>query len=560
MSETIRSGGVAGLENDLSGRQLGDYRLLRRLGSGGMAEVYLAEQCSLRRQVALKVLKRELAKDESYVRRFHHEAQAAAALVHANIVQIHEVACVDGIHYIVQEYVAGVNLRELCARKGPLEVRLAASILRQVTAALVKAAEQGIVHRDIKPENILLTKAGEVKVADFGLARITGAADSLNLTQTGMTMGTPLYMSPEQVEGKELDPRSDIYSLGVTAYQMFSGAPPFRGETAVSVAVQHVRSQPEPLAERRPDLPLELCAVVHKMLAKKPADRYPNARELLRELRSVSTGKPVEDASTIITAAQPVASLAPRPALTQPAVSETTQRLSVLMHTQTLAVRRRRHWWQWVAAAAVAAFIVGALGAWLRRQPFLLDAPAAETTATTIERRDSALEQYLYAVQLGTEAGWKSVGRYFPNDKKYLPRAQQQLAELYLQQDNFAAALKIFQDFAHADEVERSYRAFGLAGECVAYSLLGKQKESSTASGQLATLAGGLQPAKLEPLMDRQLVRLVGFAVRKNRQALDKQTTSDWDKWLDTHFHDDAPSSGQSPAGSPIPAPPSTSK
>jgi hypothetical protein len=200
--------------------------------------------------------------------------------------------------------------------------------------------------------------------------------------------------------------------------------------------------------------------------------------------------------------------------------------------------------------------MLGALGAWVRRQPFLLDAPTAESASDTIERRASALEQYLYAVQLGSEAGWKSVGRYFPNDKKYLPRAQQQLAELYLQQDNYDAALKIFQDFAHADDVERTYRAFGLAGECVAYSLLGKQKESSAASTQLSLLAGGLQPAKLEPLMDRQLVRLVGYAVRKNRQALDKQTTSEWDKWLDTHFHEDTMTPSQSSPASSAPQSP----
>ena len=217
-----------------------------------MADVYLAEQSSLRRQVAFKVLKRELAKDDVYVRRFHMEAQAAAALVHAHIVQIHEVGCASGIHYIAQEYVAGQNLRELLGRRGQVDVKLVVSVLRQTASALAKAADQGIIHRDIKPENILLTKAGEVKVADFGLARITGNGDSMNLTQTGMTMGTPLYMSPEQVEGRALDPRSDIYSLGVTCYHMLAGEPPFRGETALSVAVQHVKTSPDRLENRRP--------------------------------------------------------------------------------------------------------------------------------------------------------------------------------------------------------------------------------------------------------------------------------------------------------------------
>ncbi|HEY2838529.1 MAG TPA: protein kinase, partial [Pirellulales bacterium] len=159
---------------DLSGRQLDDYSLIRRLARGAMAEVYLANQHSLRRSVAVKVLKAELAKDSSYVKRFHNEAQAAASLVHANIVQIYSVGCADGAHYIAQEYVQGQNLREWLSRNGPAQLTSAVTIMRQVSAALQKAAERGIVHRDIKPENIMLARTGEVKVADFGLARQTG--------------------------------------------------------------------------------------------------------------------------------------------------------------------------------------------------------------------------------------------------------------------------------------------------------------------------------------------------------------------------------------------------
>src|SRR5262245_53658712 len=240
---------------DLSGRRLGDYQLLRRLGRGGMAEVYLAEQLSLKRQVAFKVLKGSLAGDDAYIRRFHHEAQAAAKLVHANIVQIHEVGCIDGIHYIAQEYVSGQNVKQLLARRGQgLEPALTVSILRQVAAALHKASEQGIIHRDIKPENIMLAQSGEVKVADFGLARVA-SQEAMNLTQVGITMGTPLYMSPEQVEGKPVDPRSDIYSLGVTCYQMLAGHTPFDGDTALAIAVQHLKNEPKRLEELRPDLP-----------------------------------------------------------------------------------------------------------------------------------------------------------------------------------------------------------------------------------------------------------------------------------------------------------------
>ncbi len=220
----------------LVGKTLKDYYVLRRLGQGAMAEVYLAQQLSLGRQVALKVLNAELARDPVYVERFHHEARAAAALVHAGIVQIYEVGQGDagqgvGSHYIAQEYVPGRNLGEVIRSRGRLEPALALDILRQVTAALAKAASEGIVHRDIKPENIMLARSGEVKVADFGLARVQGDG-GVNLTQIGVTMGTPLYMSPEQIEGRELDSRSDIYSLGVTAYHMLAGAAPHGRDSA----------------------------------------------------------------------------------------------------------------------------------------------------------------------------------------------------------------------------------------------------------------------------------------------------------------------------------------
>jgi eukaryotic-like serine/threonine-protein kinase len=257
-------------EHGLSGRQLGDFRLIRRLGRGAMAEIYLAEQLSLKRRVAVKILKPDLANDPTYLQRFEIEAQAAASLVHANIVQIYEVGHVDRRHYIAQEYVQGQNLRDWLARNGPPDVAHALSIMRQVASALAKAAEVGVIHRDIKPENIMITTLGEVKVADFGLARLSREGAPNGLTQIGITLGTPLYMSPEQVEGKALDHRSDIYSLGVTCYQMLAGSPPFSGDTALAVAVQHLKTQPKPLETQRTDLPPALCRLVHTMLVKDP--------------------------------------------------------------------------------------------------------------------------------------------------------------------------------------------------------------------------------------------------------------------------------------------------
>ena len=189
-------------DGDLSGQRLGGYRLVRRLGSGAMADVYLAEQESLGRQVAVKVLRPETLRHPSAVQRFSQEARAAAALVHGNIVQIHEVACIDGIYFLAEEYVAGPTLKAWLANRGPLDARQSLAVLAHVGSALARSAEQGVVHRDIKPENLLVTPSGEVKVADFGLARVLATADGLDLTQDGMTLGTPLYMSPEQASGR----------------------------------------------------------------------------------------------------------------------------------------------------------------------------------------------------------------------------------------------------------------------------------------------------------------------------------------------------------------------
>ena len=266
---------------------IGDYRVIRRLGRGGMAEVYLAEQISLKRNVALKVLHADLARDQSYIERFRREAQSAAALVQANIVQIYEVGEVDGHHFIAQEYVAGRNLRQYLGRYGAVEPVMAVNVIRQVAMALQKAGEMNVIHRDIKPENIMLSTKGEVKVADFGLARINDEPTKQGLTQVGITMGTPLYMSPEQVEGKRVDPRSDIYSLGVTAYHMLSGEPPFDGSNALAIALQHIKNHAQPLQDVRPDIPEELVDVVNQMMAKDPDARPSSGNALLKELRKI---------------------------------------------------------------------------------------------------------------------------------------------------------------------------------------------------------------------------------------------------------------------------------
>ncbi len=360
---------------DLSGRMLKDYRLLRHLGSGAMADVYLAEQQSLSRHVAVKVLRPEKALNQTAVKRFDQEARAAASLVHGNIVQIHEVGFVDGIHYIVQEYVAGLSLKEWLLERGTLDASAALSVLKQVAAALSKAQQQGIIHRDIKPENLLITPAGEVKVADFGLARVANAPENLSLTQDGTTLGTPLYMSPEQVEGLTLDSRSDLYSLGATIYHLLSGYPPFSGETRLAVALAHVKQQPTSLATIRQDLPAGLVAIVDRLLSKDPLRRPSGPAELIRDVDFVvsASGQLKKDPLSWRIDPQTstdVAQDAPRNAellLTGTSAAQETQiRTATLKLDQELSrertfVETSRRWWLGTAAAALAGIAGGIL-------------------------------------------------------------------------------------------------------------------------------------------------------------------------------------------------------
>src|SRR5262245_31582429 len=215
------SGGRGGSRDvaarDLTGKTLGDFQVERMLGRGGMGEVYLARQISLNRPVALKVLRTDMLSNPTYLGRFEAEATAVAKLNHPNIVHVYTLGCVDQVRFIAMEYVEGTNLREYIHKKGAIDLPLALSIMRQAGQAIGVAGEIGLIHRDIKPENLLLTRRGRVKVADFGLCRDMGA-ERVNVTQTGITVGTPLYMSPEQAQGRMLDHRSDLYSLGVTFY------------------------------------------------------------------------------------------------------------------------------------------------------------------------------------------------------------------------------------------------------------------------------------------------------------------------------------------------------
>ena len=271
--------------SDLTDKRLGEFHLLRHLGSGGMADVFLAEQTSLQRYVAVKVMKPGLMahSGQDMLSRFKQEAMMAAGLNHPNIVQVYTIGHEDGLHYIAQEFVQGSDLATLIRERGKLDLTSVLHVMRQVAAALKASGKAGIVHRDIKPENILVTKKGEVKVADFGLAQLGDGGDQ----SSSVTMGTPLYMSPEQVSGRELDPRSDVYSFGVTCYQLLCGEPPFRGTTAVQIAMQHLKNPAPPLHQRNPAVPRVLCRMVHRMMAKRRSLRYQSAEEVLEDLKTL---------------------------------------------------------------------------------------------------------------------------------------------------------------------------------------------------------------------------------------------------------------------------------
>jgi len=268
---------------DLTGKQLGEFKLLRPLGSGGMAQVYLAEQTTLQRYVAVKIMKPSLMAHSGVdmVARFKQEAMMAAGLNSPNIVQVYSIGEDHGLHYIAQEFVQGKDLASVLKSRGKPDIASSLHVLRQIASALKASGQAGIVHRDIKPENILVSKKGEVKVADFGLAQLGQS----NSERKGVTMGTPLYMSPEQISGRELDPRSDVYSFGVTAYQLFCGETAFKGTTSIAIAMQHLKNPPPPLKERNPELPDVLCRLVHRMMAKRRSLRYQSAGDVLDDLK-----------------------------------------------------------------------------------------------------------------------------------------------------------------------------------------------------------------------------------------------------------------------------------
>ena len=270
------------------------YEVHKRIGRGGMADVFSARDLLLDRQVAIKVLFPEFATDDNFVERFRREAQSAANLSHPNIVNVYDWGKYEGTYFIAMEEVQGRTLADVLKTNGQLTSKQAAEIASEVAAALGFAHEKGTAHRDIKPANILIGRNGQVKVADFGIARAMNAPTETNLTQVGSVMGTATYFSPEQAQGAQPDPRSDLYSLGIVMYEMLAGRPPFTGDNPVSIAYKQVHDAPQPLVQIVADVPKGYEAMVAKLLAKDPQVRYPSAGALRDDLRRFRNDEPVQ--------------------------------------------------------------------------------------------------------------------------------------------------------------------------------------------------------------------------------------------------------------------------
>jgi serine/threonine-protein kinase len=462
----------APLVRDLTGLTLGDFEVERLLGRGGMGEVYLARQISLHRPVALKVLRPDLLTKPTYLSRFEAEATTVAKLNHPNIVHIYTLGCVDGIRFIAMEYVQGTTLRDYLMKKGALDLALALSIMKQAGVAIGAAGELGLVHRDIKPENLLLTKKGQVKIADFGLCRDQDAIRT-DLTQPGVTLGTPLYMSPEQAQGHALDHRSDLYSLGITFYHMLAGEPPFRSDQPLALALKHVKDTPVNLAVHRSDLPADLVALVMKLIAKNPDDRYQSAAEMLRDLArirgalntmpvTVSEPDPASGAGTDAGAGPDGAEInaislggcrVDGAATTAPMPGSFSRGVRSALTKLQLGYRG-------MAALIVLGLLAGLVSGWFTRPEDLLSERAEASSSSSslpalwmapqwqmIARQSSAEEQYhhaqLRASRADQEAAWIAVPGYFPASRAWVSQAYIQLARVLLRRHD-AQRLRVF--------------------------------------------------------------------------------------------------------------------
>jgi beta-lactam-binding protein with PASTA domain/predicted Ser/Thr protein kinase len=346
----------------------GRYRVVRKLGTGGMANVYLAEDQELGRRVAIKMLDDRHSQDEQFVERFRREAKNVAGLSHPNIVSIYDRGEAEGTYYIAMEYLEGRTLKELLVRRGPTPLAVAIDYARQILAAVGFAHRNGIVHRDIKPHNVVVAPDGRLKVTDFGIAR----SGTSQMTETGSIIGTAQYLSPEQAKGAPVTPASDIYSVGIVLYEMLTGLVPFTGDTPLEIAMKHLSAIPEPPSEHRAEVPHDLDSIVLRALAKDPADRYQSAEEMDADLARAARGQAVapetEEAATQVLrgAGATTLSNAPtevtrRPVTVVPPAPPYAPPTGFYEYDEPM---RRRSFWPWllalvlVAAAIVAGWYV----------------------------------------------------------------------------------------------------------------------------------------------------------------------------------------------------------
>jgi serine/threonine-protein kinase len=365
----------------------GRYEIGELLGRGGMAEVHLGRDSRLGRNVAVKMLRPDLARDPSFQARFRREAHSAASLNHPSVVAVYDTGedTVDGnpVPYIVMEYVEGSTLRELMASGSKLVPERALEITDGVLNALAYSHAQGIVHRDIKPANVMLTRNGEVKVMDFGIARAV-ADMGATMTQTSAVIGTAQYLSPEQARGEQVDARSDLYSTGCLLYELLTGRPPFIGESPVSVAYQHVREEPPPPSQVDPDVPRSADSIVLKALTKDREQRYQTADEMRADIAAALAGRPV---------AAPIP--APPPPVERTSVIAGTSTFPSVADDRDDPDRRggRALGYALLGLAVIAIFVLAAL---LGRQLFgggTTSVRVPDVTGLTVEQAEQALEQ-----------------------------------------------------------------------------------------------------------------------------------------------------------------------
>ena len=261
----------------------GRYEVVQHIGQGGMADVFLAVDTILNRQVAVKILRADLSTDTVSILRFEREAQAATALSHPNIVEIYDVGDYKGHHYIVMEYVPGKTLKQIIRERGPLMNEEAVDIMKQLTSAISEAHKRGIIHRDIKPQNIIVKSDGSIKILDFGIATAKG---SVQLTQANNVMGSVHYLAPELARGQQASPQSDIYAMGIVMFEMLAGDVPFKAEQAVQIALMHMRDPLPNIRAINPAVPQSVANIINKAAAKNPAERYRSAEEMLKDLNT----------------------------------------------------------------------------------------------------------------------------------------------------------------------------------------------------------------------------------------------------------------------------------